>query len=188
MNSPSPSAPMRKSDRAARSRNHDPRIGRSNNSMATTMMPIADTIDTMKYGTVLPTTNENASSGAIRTCSIVPRSFSRTIERAVDTIRDHQHGAHVVAVHQPGRLGIIIDRRDEIEVAGVDERGDERPAFGRAIAVVDGQPDVPDVEVERIAVQQEEERRHEQQNRQRPAIANDLPKLLATDGDRLAHD
>ena len=49
------------------------------------MMPNADTSDTTKYGIVLPTTNEAASSGAIRTCSIVPRSFSRTIDSAVET-------------------------------------------------------------------------------------------------------
>ena len=49
------------------------------------MMPKADTSEMTKYGTVLPTTKEAASSGAIRTCSIVPRSFSRTIDSAVET-------------------------------------------------------------------------------------------------------
>src|SRR5262245_16881859 len=38
-----------------------------------------------KYGTVLPTMNENVLRGAIRICSIVPRSFSRTTESAVET-------------------------------------------------------------------------------------------------------
>ncbi len=33
---------------------------------------------------LLPRTNETALSGAIRTCSIVPRSFSRTIDSAVE--------------------------------------------------------------------------------------------------------
>ena len=34
---------------------------------------------------VLPTTNGSVPIGAMRTCSIVPRSFSRTIESAVET-------------------------------------------------------------------------------------------------------
>ena len=34
---------------------------------------------------LLPRTTDPASSGAIRTCSIVPRSFSRTIDSDVDT-------------------------------------------------------------------------------------------------------
>ena len=38
-----------------------------------------------KYGIVLPRMNDAASSGAMRTCSIVPRSFSRTIDSAVET-------------------------------------------------------------------------------------------------------
>ena len=38
-----------------------------------------------KYGTVLPTTYANGPTGDIRTCSIVPTSFSRTIESAVET-------------------------------------------------------------------------------------------------------
>ena len=49
------------------------------------MIPSAETSETTKYGTVLPATKDAASSGAIRTCSIVPRSFSRTMERAVET-------------------------------------------------------------------------------------------------------
>ena len=38
-----------------------------------------------KYGNRLADDERAASSGAIRTCSIVPRSFSRTIDSAVDT-------------------------------------------------------------------------------------------------------
>ena len=34
---------------------------------------------------VLPSTNDSALSGAILTCSIVPRSFSRTIDSDVDS-------------------------------------------------------------------------------------------------------
>ena len=42
-----------------------------------------------------------------------------------------------------------------------------------------------DVEVQRVAVDQQEERRHEEQDEQRPPIAADLPQLLARDGQRL---
>ena len=38
-----------------------------------------------KYGSVLPTMYEPVPRGAMRTCSIVPRSFSRTTDSAVDT-------------------------------------------------------------------------------------------------------
>ena len=67
------------------SSNHDPRIGRSKSTMDASTMPMPDAREIMKYGIVLPTTNIDASSGAIRTCSIVPRSFSRTIDSAVET-------------------------------------------------------------------------------------------------------
>ena len=39
--------------------------------------------------------------------------------------------------------------------------------------------DVPDVEVQRVAVEQQEERRHEHQDHQRAPVAADLPQLLA---------
>ena len=84
MRSPNPSAPTRKSDNAASSSSHDPRIGRSNRIIDTTMTPTADRSEMAKYGTTLPTTKLVAPSGAIRTCSMVPRSFSRTIESAVE--------------------------------------------------------------------------------------------------------
>src|SRR5881628_407775 len=47
--------------------------------------------------------------------------------------------------------------------------------------------DVPDVEVERVAVEQQEERRDEQQRHQRARVAPDLPKLLPSDRHHLAH-
>ena len=46
---------------------------------------MADINEITKYGIVLPSTKDKALIGAIRTCSIVPRSFSRTIDTAVDT-------------------------------------------------------------------------------------------------------
>src|SRR5688572_32981067 len=38
-----------------------------------------------KYGNVLPTMYAPVPSGAIRTCSMVPRSFSRTTDSDVET-------------------------------------------------------------------------------------------------------
>ena len=100
--------------------------------------------------------------------------------------------------NRPGRLGprcrssrrsasAGVDVGHAIEVAGVDERRDQRAALRRTVAVLDGQRDVPDVEVERVAVEQQEERRHEHEDQQRPPIARDLPQLLAVDGERLHH-
>ena len=56
-----------------------------NSAIAAITMPSADTSEMAKYGIVFPTTNGPASIGAMRTCSIVPRSFSRTIDSAVET-------------------------------------------------------------------------------------------------------
>ena len=47
--------------------------------------PSAETIEMTKYGRLLPTMNGSVPIGAIRTCSIVPRSFSRTTDSAVET-------------------------------------------------------------------------------------------------------
>ena len=82
---PSPSAPTRYSDVVSRSSSQDPRIGNPNITIATSTMAIADANEITKYGIVLPSTNDKALIGAIRTCSIVPRSFSRTMESAVET-------------------------------------------------------------------------------------------------------
>ena len=113
-----------------------------------------------------------------------------------ESVRDDEHCSHVVAVHQlSGRrsighhslLRIGVDGRDQVEVAGIDERRDERPALRRAIAVVDGEPDVADVEIQRVTVEQQHEQGHEQQRHQRPRIACDLAELLACDGGDLPH-
>ena len=56
-----------------------------NSVIAAAMITSADASDTTKYGIVFPTTNDAAPSGAMRTCSMVPRSFSRTTESAVET-------------------------------------------------------------------------------------------------------
>src|SRR5262249_53792008 len=76
---------------------------------------------------------------------------------------------------------------EAVEVPGVDEGGNERAALRRPVAILDGQRDVADVEVEGVAVQQQEERRHEDEYGQRPPIARDLAQLLAGDGQRLMH-
>ena len=69
---------------AAHSNNHEPRIGRSKSNMATKMMSSAEANDRIKYGIVLPITYVAGLTGDILTCSIVPRSFTRTIESAVE--------------------------------------------------------------------------------------------------------
>src|SRR5262249_45882720 len=79
-----------------------------------------------------------------------------------------------------------VDGRDEIEVAGIDERGDDRPALGSAVAILHRQRDVADGEVQRVSAQQQEECRHEDQDQQRPPIAGNLSQLLPVDGQRLA--
>ena len=48
-------------------------------------MAVADTSEMTKYGSVLPSTYGTGPSGAIRTCSIVPTSFSRTTDSDVET-------------------------------------------------------------------------------------------------------
>src|SRR5579871_6083071 len=63
---------------------HEPRIGRSKKNIAASTMASAPTCDRTRYGTVLPAMNDAVEIGAMRTCSIVPRSFSRTIDRAVE--------------------------------------------------------------------------------------------------------
>src|SRR2546421_4748057 len=74
-----------------------------------------------------------------------------------------------------------------IEIARVDERRHERTTLGRGIAILDGERDVADVPVERVAVQQEEERRNENEDQQRAPIAPDLPQLFAAYRERLRH-
>ena len=81
---PVPSAPTRNSDSATSSASQLPRIGRPNSTIDARMISAADASEMRKYGMVLPTTNEKVSIGAIRTCSIVPLSFSRTIDSAVE--------------------------------------------------------------------------------------------------------
>ena len=82
---PVPSAPTRKMPNTTSSDIQLPRMGRSNNAIADTITSTADTWDNTRYGSVLPTINAGVEIGAIRICSIVPCSFSRTIDRAVDT-------------------------------------------------------------------------------------------------------
>ncbi len=46
---------------------------------------MAATNEITKYGRLLPTMNGSVPIGAMRTCSTVPRSFSRTTDSAVET-------------------------------------------------------------------------------------------------------
>ena len=99
---------------------------------------------------------------------------------------NHQGRTYVVSIHQ-ARRACGVDARDQIEVAGVDERRNQSAALHRAIAVVHREADVPDIEVERVPVQQQKERGDEQQRHQRAGVAPDLSKLLPGDGHHLAH-
>ena len=56
-----------------------------------------------------------------------------------------------------------------------------------AIPIVDGQANVTDVPVERVAVNQQEHRRNQQQDRQRAPVAHDLTDLLQADAERFTH-
>ena len=101
------------------------------------------------------------------------------VTRAAEALGDHQHGAGLVPVEHPLAFARAVDGGGEVEVAGVDEGRDQRAALGRAVAVLDRERDVADVEVQRVTEDQQEERRHERQDQQRAAIAADLPQLLS---------
>src|SRR5437773_7995523 len=64
-NSPRASAQTRNSDTDRSRSSQDPRIGRSNSNIDASTIPIPDASETKKYGIVLPTTNIEASSGAM---------------------------------------------------------------------------------------------------------------------------
>ena len=72
------------------------------------------------------------------------------------------------AVHQALDVGHRRGRGDDVEVGRVGERGDQFAAVGGVLAIHHGEAHVADVPVQRVAVQQQEERRHEQQDQQRP--------------------
>src|SRR5262249_2951222 len=67
---------------------HDPFIGRPNNTIDARMIARDEDTAMQKYGSVFPMMYDVVPSGAMRTCSIVPRSFSRTTESEVDTTDD----------------------------------------------------------------------------------------------------
>ena len=77
-----------------------------------------------KYGIVLPTTNIDASSGAMRTCSIVPRSFSRTIDRAVEM------AAEIIAMYaiRPGTRNSVLRSSGLYQTRGATDRSGAPPA------------------------------------------------------------
>ena len=100
---------------------------------------------------------------------------------------DDQHESRLVAIDDAMELRLGCQVGDEIEVARVDERRDEGAAVGRSVAVLDGQPHVADVEVQRVAVEQQEHGRHEQQDHQREPVTPDLTQLLTCHRHDLAH-
>ena len=85
INRPCAWAPTRNRPMANSSSGHDPRMGMSNSTMAANTISTADVNDIARYGRVFPRMYATGPTGAILTCSIVPRSFSRTTERAVET-------------------------------------------------------------------------------------------------------
>ncbi len=95
--------------------------------------------------------------------------------------------AHLVQIQAALGVGSRMDRGGEVKIAGVDERGDDGAALRGSVAILDRERDVPDVEVQRVAVQQQEECRNEQQDQQRAAVAQDLPQLLPVDRQGLPH-
>jgi hypothetical protein len=82
--SPRPSAPARYNDRARISRIHEPFIGSPKSPIDASTIASDVASEMAKYGNVLPMMYSPVPSGAILTCSIVPRSFSRTTERDVE--------------------------------------------------------------------------------------------------------
>ena len=92
-------------------------------------------------------------------------------EVAAEAMRDDQGGADRVAIHQVAHLASVVTDATWSKYVGVHEGRDEPPALGRVVAVLDRQPHVLDVEVERVAVEQQEEDRDEQQDHQRPPVA-----------------
>jgi hypothetical protein len=85
MNSPMPSAPARNNPSESSRSGHEPRTGRSNRTIDANTTPSAAMKAIAKYGRLLPMTNDSVPIGAMRICSTVPRSFSRTTDNAVET-------------------------------------------------------------------------------------------------------
>ena len=116
----------------------------SNSSIAATMMPIADTSEMPRYGSVLPTTYDTVLMGAIRTCSHVPRSFSLTTERAVEIVpviipmNPISPGTRKSVLRSSGlnqMRGSIADRRREVQSALLDdEAGRDAPHDRHGVA------------------------------------------------------
>src|SRR5690606_26879879 len=68
--------------------------------------------------------------------------------------------------------------RHDVEVGGFGKCRDELSALARAVAILDRRAYVPDVEVERVAVQKQEEGRDDDENDERAPVAADLPQFL----------
>ena len=106
---------------------------------------------------------------------------------AAEALIDNEHGPGLIEIQHPLGVPMSEDRRCKVEVPGVDEGGDDAATLWRTVTVLDDELDVADVEVQRVAVQQQEERRHEDEDRQRAPIAIDLAKFLPVNGERLGH-
>ena len=77
---------------------------------------------------------------------------------AAESRRNHQHCPGFVPIEHAGDSLGVHDFAVEIEVARIDEVGDHVAAGRAAIVVLDGNAHIADVEVQCIAVDQEEER------------------------------
>ena len=96
---------------------------------------------------------------------------NRFSQIALEPGRDGQHCPHLALVDCQVDLVVAGGISHQGEVTGVHERRDQLTAFGAAILIVDEQANVADVEIQGVTEDQQDERRHEQQDHQRPPIA-----------------
>src|SRR5690606_35812727 len=106
---------------------------------------------------------------------------------AVEARRHHEQDRRIAPIDERAAFGRRGRGRNHVEVGRAVEGGDDLPTRLRLVAVFDGQAHVPDVEVERVAVQEQEERRYDDENHERPPVPADLPQLLHRDRDDAVH-
>ena len=98
---------------------------------------------------------------------------------------DDEHGARVSAVENADDIRGPWHILDQVEVPRVDEGRNDVTTRAAVIVVLDRKRDVAYIEVERVAVEQKKERRHEQQDHERATVPAHLPEFLDRNGDRL---
>ncbi len=99
-------------------------------------------------------------------------------EPGLEAGRNHEGNAHI----GPTERRFELCWRRELTVQGEILRGDEAikklAAGGRAVVVVDAEPDVLDVHVDRVSEQEQQDHRHQGAKRERSGVAIELAKLL----------